>query len=178
MKGPGSCYRQRSRTKWWNIGSTSRAADRFRPSGHRAKWSPPGTRTSDRGWTDKGSSAADSAARWPEVYCAILPPYMRRVPSIDALIPALYLKGISTGDFTEALTAILGERASEKYTEPSKAEQSEPSQLAHFQESLSVTVTTRLVATFTDQISFVQYAVCESAPLSSGSPAPPDPKNP
>jgi putative transposase len=43
---------------------------------------------------------------------AILPPYMRRVPSIDALIPALYLKGISTGDFTEALTAILGEKAS------------------------------------------------------------------
>jgi putative transposase len=43
---------------------------------------------------------------------AILPPYMRRVPSIDALIPALYLKGISTGDFTEALTAILGEGAS------------------------------------------------------------------
>ncbi len=34
---------------------------------------------------------------------AILPPYLRRVPSIDALIPALYLKGISTGDFTEAL---------------------------------------------------------------------------
>jgi putative transposase len=43
---------------------------------------------------------------------AILPPYLRRVPSIDALIPALYLKGISTGDFTEALVAILGERAS------------------------------------------------------------------
>lgn len=41
----------------------------------------------------------------------ILPKYMRRVPSIDALIPALYLKGISTGDFTEALSAILGERA-------------------------------------------------------------------
>jgi hypothetical protein len=37
---------------------------------------------------------------------------MRRVPSIDALIHALYLKGISTGDFTEALTAILGEKAS------------------------------------------------------------------
>jgi putative transposase len=43
---------------------------------------------------------------------AILPPYLRRTPSIDALIPALYLKGISTGDFTEVLTAILGERAS------------------------------------------------------------------
>jgi putative transposase len=41
----------------------------------------------------------------------ILPKYMRRVPSIDALIPALYLKGISSGDFTEALSAILGEKA-------------------------------------------------------------------
>jgi putative transposase len=43
---------------------------------------------------------------------AILPKYMRRVPSIDALIPALYLKGISSGDFTEALEAILGQGAS------------------------------------------------------------------
>jgi putative transposase len=43
---------------------------------------------------------------------AILPKYMRRAPSIDALLPALYLKGISTGDFSEALTAILGEGAS------------------------------------------------------------------
>jgi putative transposase len=33
---------------------------------------------------------------------------MRRDPSVDALLPALYLKGISTGDFTEALTAIEG----------------------------------------------------------------------
>ena len=39
----------------------------------------------------------------------ILPPFMRRVPSIDALIPCLYLKGISTGDFGEALEAILAE---------------------------------------------------------------------
>jgi putative transposase len=38
----------------------------------------------------------------------ILPSYMRRSPSLDALIPVLYLKGISTGDFTEALEAILG----------------------------------------------------------------------
>jgi len=43
---------------------------------------------------------------------AILPRFMRRTPSLDALIPALYLKGISTGDFTEALAAILGEKAS------------------------------------------------------------------
>ena len=38
----------------------------------------------------------------------ILPPYLRRLPGVDALIPALYLKGISTGDFQEALSAILG----------------------------------------------------------------------
>ena len=43
---------------------------------------------------------------------AILPRFMRRTPSVDALLPALYLKGISTGDFTEALAAILGEKAS------------------------------------------------------------------
>ncbi len=42
---------------------------------------------------------------------AILPRYMRRTPSLDNLIPTLCLKGISTGDFTEALSAILGENA-------------------------------------------------------------------
>ena len=41
----------------------------------------------------------------------ILPPYLRRTKSLDALIPALYLKGISTGDLREALEAILGENA-------------------------------------------------------------------
>lgn len=41
----------------------------------------------------------------------ILPPFMRRVPSIDTLIPCLYLKGISTGDFGEALESILGPQA-------------------------------------------------------------------
>ena len=41
----------------------------------------------------------------------ILPPFMRRVPSIDALIPVLYLKGIATSDFSEALEAILGPNA-------------------------------------------------------------------
>ena len=42
----------------------------------------------------------------------ILPRYLRRMPSIDNLIPALYLKGISTNDFPVALSAILGEKAS------------------------------------------------------------------
>lgn len=41
----------------------------------------------------------------------ILPPFLRRVPSIDALIPVLYLKGVSTGDFSEALSSILGPSA-------------------------------------------------------------------
>jgi putative transposase len=41
----------------------------------------------------------------------LLPKYMRRMPSVDNLIPCLYLKGISTGDFTHALSAILGEVA-------------------------------------------------------------------
>ena len=38
----------------------------------------------------------------------ILPRYLRRVPSVDNLIPILYLKGISTGDMSEALASILG----------------------------------------------------------------------
>jgi transposase-like protein len=38
----------------------------------------------------------------------ILPPYLRKTKSIDELIPWLYLKGISTGGFTEALQALLG----------------------------------------------------------------------
>jgi transposase-like protein len=42
----------------------------------------------------------------------ILPPYLRRSKSIEELIPWLYLRGISTGDFTQALKAILGESAS------------------------------------------------------------------
>lgn len=41
----------------------------------------------------------------------LLPPYLKRTKSIDELIPWLYLKGISTGDYTEALCAILGESA-------------------------------------------------------------------
>ena len=39
---------------------------------------------------------------------SIIPPYLRRTTNINELIPVLYLKGISTGDFTEALSAILG----------------------------------------------------------------------
>ena len=38
----------------------------------------------------------------------ILPKWARRSPSLDALLPVLYLRGISTGDFQEALSALLG----------------------------------------------------------------------
>ncbi|MGB9618202.1 MAG: IS256 family transposase [Desulfomonilaceae bacterium] len=41
----------------------------------------------------------------------ILPKFMRRAPSIDTLVPVLYLKGISTDDFPAALEAILGPQA-------------------------------------------------------------------
>lgn len=42
---------------------------------------------------------------------SILPAYLRRTKSIEELLPWLYLKGISTGDFSEALTALLGKDA-------------------------------------------------------------------
>ena len=41
----------------------------------------------------------------------ILPPYLRRTKSIEELLPWLYLKGISSGDFSEALAALLGPEA-------------------------------------------------------------------
>jgi transposase-like protein len=42
----------------------------------------------------------------------ILPPYMRRSPKVAEVLPILYLRGLSTGDFKEALPALLGEEAS------------------------------------------------------------------
>jgi transposase-like protein len=42
---------------------------------------------------------------------AILPPYLRKSRSVEELIPWLYLKGISTGEFPEALQSLLGEDA-------------------------------------------------------------------
>ena len=39
---------------------------------------------------------------------AILPPYVRRSPRVESVLPLLYLHGLSTGDFREALPALLG----------------------------------------------------------------------
>jgi transposase-like protein len=41
----------------------------------------------------------------------ILPPYMRRSPKVAEVLPVLYLRGLSTGDFREALPVLLGEEA-------------------------------------------------------------------
>lgn len=44
-------------------------------------------------------------------YSRILPPYMRRSPKISEVLPVLYLRGLSTGDFKEALPILLGKDA-------------------------------------------------------------------
>jgi len=58
---------------------------------------------------DRGAAAGDvGRLRFTPT---ILPPYARRSKSLEVLIPILYLKGISTGDFEEALAALLGKDA-------------------------------------------------------------------
>lgn len=39
------------------------------------------------------------------------PPYLKRARSVEELMPWLYLKGVSTGDYQEALSALLGDQA-------------------------------------------------------------------
>jgi len=41
----------------------------------------------------------------------LLPPYMRKSPKVSEVLPILYLRGLSTGDFREALPVLLGEDA-------------------------------------------------------------------
>ena len=41
----------------------------------------------------------------------LIPKYMRRTKNIEELLPVLYLKGISTGDFEEALMSLVGDKA-------------------------------------------------------------------
>jgi transposase-like protein len=65
-------------------------------------------RVRDRGVRDRGAGAPGGKIRFSS---AILPPYLRRTRSIEELLPWLYLKGISTGDFGEALAALLGPEA-------------------------------------------------------------------
>jgi len=57
---------------------------------------------------DRGAASDDDRVRFSS---AILPKWSRRTRSLDALLPVLYLRGVSTGDFQEALTALLGKDA-------------------------------------------------------------------
>jgi transposase-like protein len=54
---------------------------------------------------------ADPAGHRQRFTSAILPPYMRRSPKVGEVLPVLYLRGLSTGDFQPALTSLLGEEA-------------------------------------------------------------------
>ena len=57
---------------------------------------------------DRGAGADGERIRFTS---AILPRWARRTKSLDALLPILYLRGISTGDFQEVLSALLGQDA-------------------------------------------------------------------
>ena len=57
---------------------------------------------------DRGEVVAEEKIRFTS---SILPKWARRTKSLDSLLPILYLRGISTGDFREALAALLGKNA-------------------------------------------------------------------
>ena len=57
---------------------------------------------------DRGEVGTEEKIRFSS---AILPKWARRTKSLDALLPVLYLRGVSTGDFQEALAALLGKDA-------------------------------------------------------------------
>jgi len=57
-------------------------------------------RVRDRGTNEDGSNI--------KFRSSLVPPYLRKAKSVEELLPWLYLKGISTGDFSEALAALLG----------------------------------------------------------------------
>ncbi|MGX9981760.1 IS256 family transposase [Methylobacterium fujisawaense] len=75
---------------------------------------------------DRGARGAEDRVRFTST---ILPKWARRTRSLDALLPVLYLRGVSTGDFQEALSALLGKDAP----------------------NLSPAVVTRLTATWADE---------------------------
>src|SRR3712207_1538283 len=58
---------------------------------------------------DRGAGAGDGERI--RFTSAILPRWARRTRSLDALLPVLYLRGVSSGDFQEALAALLGKDA-------------------------------------------------------------------
>jgi putative transposase len=57
---------------------------------------------------DRGAGEGGERIRFAST---ILPRWARRTPSLDALLPVLYLRGVAMGDFQEALAALLGKEA-------------------------------------------------------------------
>lgn len=53
----------------------------------------------------------DRGGRGRHFTSALLPPYIKRTKGVESVLPWLYLKGVSTGDMSEALAALLGEQA-------------------------------------------------------------------
>lgn len=81
------------------------------------------------GANDGGESIDAEGQSVERFRSSILPPYLRKTKAIEELIPWLYLKGISTGGFAEALQALVGPRAA----------------------GLSATTITRLMAVWQDE---------------------------
>ena len=69
----------------------------------------------DHGAAARGARPGDERAEAEKIRftSVILPRWARRSSSLDALLPVLYLRGISTGDFQEALAGLLGKDAPE-----------------------------------------------------------------
>jgi putative transposase len=65
----------------------------------------------DRGAEAVGAGETSPAGERISFTSALLPKWARRTRSLDALLPTLYLRGLSSGDFQEALTALLGKQA-------------------------------------------------------------------
>src|SRR5690606_15888820 len=115
-RGPGACCRRRSRPKWPPTWSDSGARE---TNGATRWWFATGR----PGLAESRSGRERSRLRLPGVNdrrvnergerqrftSEILPPYMRRSPQVAEVLPVLYLRGLSTGDFKEALPALLGE---------------------------------------------------------------------
>lgn len=61
------------------------------------------------GAVDVQAPRVDDRRDGEKFFSAILPPYLRKSPKVESLLPILYLKGLSTGDFKSALAEFLGE---------------------------------------------------------------------
>lgn len=65
--------------------------------------------TMGSGAVDIQAPRIDDRREGEKFFSSILPPYLRKSPKVESLLPILYLKGLSTGDFKSALAEFLGE---------------------------------------------------------------------